>query len=208
MNKNQRIRAYLWQDVIRLGFCPPNLHAWIHLFFHSLTTFWEIDRYPDGPKGSDPICCSIDLPNLEIYLKIELNNKGYLHVSYDHFNGFSWIHHSDPQFFTFPFDKCLDYRARSSVIANFENKAISDVLSALIFHPREHQHILISPIKNHKIRIGGGLNNPLLYLFHLRYQLCPIEEKKEAERDRLIKLFSNTIRNDTHLAIKDLMALS
>ena len=85
------------------------------------------------------------------------------------------------------------------------SRYIADVLDGLIFHPRTHLHIK-SPIDKHEIRIGGGIDNPFLYLFHLRYQLCPIKEKRVAEKERLIALFETAVKNDKFGAANKLLA--
>ena len=58
---------------------------------------------------------------------------------------------------------------------------------------------------NHDIRIGGGITNPFLYLFHLRIQLCPIPDTRSKERQRLFDLFENAIKKNTNLQIAELM---
>jgi hypothetical protein len=73
------------------------------------------------------------------------------------------------------------------------------VIDGLILHPCAHQHIA-HPVDNHEIRFGGGITNPYLYLFHLRYQLCPLEDRRNRERVRLTDLFFNAI-NENRLAI-------
>ena len=47
----------------------------------------------------------------------------------------------------------------------------------------------------HEIRIGGGIENPDVFLFHIRYQFCLVHtDVRQDERLRLIDLFENAIR--------------
>lgn len=74
----------------------------------------------------------------------------------------------------------------------------------MIFHGRAHQHIK-SPFPENKIRIGGGIDNPYLYLFHLRYQLCPDKKRRDEEKERLIPLFESAVRYDKLLPANALL---
>ena len=83
---------------------------------------------------------------------------------------------------------------------------VKAVLNGMIFHPRCHTHlkdIEVTPghldqnssgLKLHEIRIGGGIENPYVFLFHLRYQFCLVDQIRKTERQRLIDLFVNAIR--------------
>jgi hypothetical protein len=82
---------------------------------------------------------------------------------------------------------------KSSAFKKIDKKLLEGVLDGLIFHPMVHQHLLY-PIDNHLIRIGGGIANPFLFLFQIRYQFCLIEENRNKEKERLMLLFSEAIR--------------
>jgi hypothetical protein len=76
----------------------------------------------------------------------------------------------------------------------------------MIFHPRIHTHIKehgLMPnapqphglLDLHEIRIGGGIENSFVFLFHLRYQFCLVsEETRGSEWTRLVNLFTTAIR--------------
>jgi hypothetical protein len=77
----------------------------------------------------------------------------------------------------------------------------------MLFHPRCHFHledlgvryVQLDPekggLKLHEIRIGGGIENPYVFLLHLRYHLCLVhKDVRRNERLRLINLFDNAIR--------------
>ncbi len=82
----------------------------------------------------------------------------------------------------------------------------------MIFHPRTHTHVeeyglmLSAPpplplLALREIRIGGGIENAFVFLFHLRYQFCLVsEETRGTERARLVNLFTTAIRgNEAHV---------
>jgi len=90
-------------------------------------------------------------------------------------------------------------------LKKFVSDDVKAVIDGLILHPKAHQHIA-SPINNHDIRIGGGLDNPFLFLFHLRYQLCPIPDKRQKEKKRLLALFSDSLKSNSSITASSLMA--
>ena len=97
-------------------------------------------------------------------------------------------------------------KTRKIAINSMDYGDIGAVVDSLIIHPTPHQH-LESPLDNHDIRIGGGLINPFLYLFHLRVQLCPDKDMRTAERKRLISLFDVAIRKNSAIKPNDLMQI-
>lgn len=205
---SQMIRSYLWADIIRLGFCPVNQRErkkWLHHLFGSLRDFWEISEYQEGPSCKEEnLFGRVDNSQLNLWLEFELRVNDWLHVAFNHLDGNIFYHHSDPDYFTFPLEMILDSNQRSIAHARFDNTDIQAVLDSCFFHPREHLHIK-SPIDLHAIRIGGGLPNSFLYLFHLRYQLCPIIKKREAEKRRLLNLFADAIRSNAPISVNKLM---
>jgi hypothetical protein len=117
-----------------------------------------------------------------------------------------WIHDVDDKYFIFPNQLFLTECNKEKIaLKTFEAKDIESVIDGLLCHPVVHQHIE-SPINQHEIRIGGGIDNAFLFLFQLRYQLCPFQNKRKAEKDRLINLFQDTIREKKTIAINELMA--
>jgi hypothetical protein len=86
---------------------------------------------------------------------------------------------------------------------------IEAVLNGMLFHPCHHCHIdklgVVARLQGskttkngvHDVRIGGGISNAFVFLFHLRYQFCIISDQiREQERNRLINLFTNAIKKD------------
>jgi len=203
------IRSFLWEDVMNLGFYPGDLKSkkkWLRALLSSLREFWDISEHQEGPCGKEgTITGRIDNSHFNIWLKFELRENGYLHVELGHIDGRVLFYHSDPDYFVPQLSKILDNKQRNIAIGESETTDIELVLASCMFHPREHLHI-VAPDFDHQARIGGGISNPFLYLFHLRYQLCPIPQKREAEKGRLLELFRNAIYSNSRINAEDLMA--
>lgn len=120
-----------------------------------------------------------------------------------------WCHDMDGQYFNFPNQVFLDYHKKRGgavkTLSNNDNDMVK-VIDSLIIHPTPHQHIE-SPVNNHNIRIGGGLLNPFLYLFHLRVQLCPDQDLRDAEKNRLVDLFKEAVTDNRPVVINKLMEI-
>lgn len=210
------ICAYLWQDVIRLGFSPSSTKdqkSWLLQYGKSLRSFWEVGDYPEPPSNSKRkgvFSATIDSASIGMSFEyvIENSNKFIVRLlSSNGERGLMWIHDMDGKYFSFPNQALLTKRnLRKQAIKDMNCDDISMVIDSLILHPTPHQHIE-SPLDNHEIRIGGGLLNPFLYLFHLRVQLCPDEDRRMAEKDRLIKLFENAIKNNSAIPPGKLMEI-
>ncbi len=207
------IFAYLWREIIRLGFHPSGgkkQKSWLVQYGKSLKDFWEVD-YPDFPyldrgvfKGN--LNCAPDL-GLFLTYSISAPSKFVVRFEYKTIHGMElmWIHDVDHAYFRFPLQTFLTmHNQRNTALRGISDSDIEDVIDGLLSHPRAHQHIE-SPISKHEIRVGGGIDNAFLFLFHLRYQLCPIPEKRKAEKRKLVDLFRNAIRNKIKVTTKDLM---
>jgi hypothetical protein len=203
------IQAYLWQDVIRLGFSPSgnkDIKRWLRMYGESLNSFWEVD-YPPNPKSNRTITAELTCASsLNIALSYSITSITKFAVAFSPFSdrsNKSWVHDVDGSYFVFPELSLLSKYPKSKIaLKKISVKHIEKVLDGLIFHPRAHQHINTDI---HSIRIGGGIHNPFLYLFHLRYQLCPDETKRVEEKTRLIKLFVNAIKNNSILTAHELL---
>ena len=66
---------------------------------------------------------------------------------------------------------------------------VDSVLRGMIAHPRVHLHTYEDKVY-HDMRIGSGLDEPLLFLFQLRFQLNLDEKRREAEIARLRDIFT------------------
>jgi len=214
---NKFICAYLWQDIIRLGFSPASTKEkknWLLQYGRSLKQFWEVEAYPEAPKSSKGILSStINSPDhlgLCFEYAIQSNDKFTVTLMYSppvKDKELMWCHDMDGQYFYFPNQLFLtDHNKRSFAIKQMSDIDIGKVVDSLLIHPTPHQHIE-SPVDDHNIRIGGGLLNPFLYLFHLRVQLCPIQVRRNAERERLVYLFKDAIQNNNPVNINELMEI-
>lgn len=200
------IQAYLWQDVIRLGFSPSgnkDKKKWVHMYVRSLKDFWEVDEYPPNPQSNRAITgkltSSMKINILIDYSITDISNftVRFLHIS--NTRELMWTHDVDSRYFSFPEQAFLtNHNNKNRAIENMTSEHIEEVIDALLLHPKAHQHIE-SPINNHEIRIGGGILNPFVFFFHLRYQLCPDKTKKDKERKRLVNLFEYAIKNKKQL---------
>ena len=196
---NDIIQAYLWHDIIRLGFSPSgnkDKKSWLNMYGKSLKDFWEIDEYPPNPKMNKDISAELSCAaSLNIGLSYSITNITKFVVSFfpslDRSHQ-DWKHDVDSSFFAFPEQSLLSkYQKAKAAKTKISTEHTENVLNGLIFHPMAHQHIKTDL---NFIRIGGGINNPFLYLFHLRYQLCPDETKRKEEKERLITLFENALK--------------
>jgi hypothetical protein len=207
------IRAYLWQEVIRLGFCPSGekeQKKWLHQYLKSLKDFFELNSSPAPPKSNHKIEFSYSISiGLDIKGSITKRDKfmiAFFYLPSSDKGELMWDHDVDGTYFTFPVQEFLTrHNQRNPALREFSDEDIKVVLDGLIFHPAAHQHIK-SPIDKHEIRIGGGIGNAFLFLFHLRYQFCPFDDKRKAERKRLVELFKNAVRENSQLAASELMA--
>lgn len=198
---NDIIQAYLWHDVMRLGFSPSgnkDIKKWLHMYGQSLKDFWEIDDYPPNPKNNGSIIAeltsSIQINMLMDYSITNISNFSVLFLHISNTRELMWKHDVDSRYFSFPEQAFLtNHNNRTRAIENMASEHIEGVIDSLLLHPRAHQHIE-SPISDHEIRIGGGILNPFVFLFHLRYQLCPDETRRDEEKLRLVNLFESAIK--------------
>ncbi len=214
----QMVRAYLWKAIVRLGFCPVSQKekkSWLIQYSRSVKQFWRIPSYPTPPgqdngKLNGHIDCT-DLFNLVLEYTVDSMEKFTVRFCYtfpsDGKELFMWTHDVDERaeksycFSPQPFF-CL--QQEKAALKIFTNKDIEAVIDGLLLHPKAHQH-LESPIDKHEIRIGGGIDNPFLYLFHLRYQFCPFLDTRNAEKDRLVTLFADALRTQSVITANTLM---
>ncbi|MCK5685958.1 hypothetical protein KAJ27_17635, partial [bacterium] len=206
---NEIIQAYLWQDIIRLGFSPSSdkdKKDWLVQYGNSLKDFWEIDEYPVKNDEITKFTIIHAGLNFEYTFSKSISTSKFaisLYYLSDKIE-LMWVHDVDSQYFGFPEQSILNKYGKKNQISDTDiSRHIKIILDGLLFHPRVHQHIQ-SPINNHEIRIGGGISNPFLFLFHLRYQLCPDITAKNSEKNRLIQLFENAIKNNRAITMNEL----
>lgn len=207
---NDIIRGHIWQKILLLAFHPSGQKdqaKWLYLYTQSLKDYWEIS-YQDNPKNiknnfSAKLSCS--LPSISINYNIEDIDKFAFTFNYQTGGQkvFEWIHDVDGKYFSLPTHKLLTHHKTEHESLKHTNKEyLKSVTDAILFHPKVHMHIEHPSynynkeiLPQHDVRISGGIDNPFLFLFHLRYQLCCKSKKREDEKERLIDLFLNAIKN-------------
>lgn len=208
------VRSYLVQEIITRGFSPAGTtdkKRWLHQYGKSLKEFWAANDYPSAPSEKNNIISATINASTAVQTvyeyAIERNDKFSIRLIHTPNIQLMWMHDMDGAYFTFPFQTFLtNHNHRNPAITQMTDDDLKSVIDSLFIHPTPHQHIE-SPIDNHEIRIGGGIINPFQYLFHLRIQLCPIITRREDERNRLIELFGNAIRNDQQVTANELMKI-
>jgi hypothetical protein len=210
---NDIIQTYLWHDVIKLGFSPSGkkkMKEWLLMYGRSLYKFWELDVYPPNPKSNGVIKAELSSSQqIEMIINYSITDRSKFSVQFLHIDNkreLMWTHDVDGKYFAFP-EQSLSLKYKKKTKKIISNKHVEKVVDGLIIHPRVHQHIEC-PINHHEIRIGGGIYNPFVFLFHLRYQLCPIKQKREEEKKRIIELFTNAIKNDSTITANDLLPIN
>lgn len=213
---NEIIQAYLWQEVIRLGFSPSSDKdriGWLSQYERSLKDFWEIGDYPIKVESGVTTITHSGLNFEYKYQRIADISKFTISFCYlSNTMDLMWTHDVDNNYFLFPKQSILSkYQKLKQVKKEFKQFAPSvrknimrRISDGLLFHPAVHQHI-DSPIDEHEMRIGGGIYNPFVFLFHLRYQLCPDEDKRKNEKERLAQLFEKAIISNAYLNANDLL---
>ena len=207
------VRAYLWQDIIRLGFLPSGAKKqknWLLQYGQSLKKFWEVENYPAEPsQPGNCLSATIDSANSigVVYEYAIVDSQNFTVRLMCPGRKLMWTHDMDEDYFSFPNQIFLsNHNQRNPAVQDMNSDDIRAVIDSLIMHPTPHQHIE-SPLDNHDIRVGGGLQNPFLYLFHLRVQLCPDNDRRSAEKERLIALFDTKIRENTVISPNELMKI-
>jgi len=192
--------AYLWKRIILLAFSPSgdkDIFDWITCYAKSIVKFWEVSGFPKQDKfklfvynSNIPISYDFSFEDLKKFIV----NFYYPHSGN---KDFIWLHEVDKTYFV-PEQFILSYdNHMNKNLRTIKEEELKIVLEGLLFHPAVHQHIE-EPLTQHQIRIGGGIHNPFQFLFHLRFQLCLIDEKRENEKKRLNKLFLSAIQNKCH----------
>lgn len=206
------IQAYLWRNIIRLGFSPigdKDRQSWLYMYGKSLKDFWEVDEYPPNPQIRCNGVITAELTSkIDILIDYSITDISNFTVRFLHISNtreLMWTHDVDSKYFSFPEQAFLtNHNNRNRAIENMTSEHIEGVIDALLLHPKAHQHIE-SPINNHKIRIGGGILNTFVFLFHLRYQLCPDKTRRDKEKERLINLFESTVKSNTPVTANKLL---
>ena len=212
MTETER-RAIVWETIERLAFKPSDKAKWLGLYARTLPLFWGKEARYQGKKakylgtsGSDVI----DIPNLALKCEYTIDSvEKYSFTLHDSSTSHSyWKNHVDPAYIS---KASLGFA--SGAYPNEKKETlqadIKAVLDGMLFHPRCHAHIEYfgdRPVQldeeagglpSSEVRIGGGVENPYIFLFHLRYQFCLVANRaREDERQRLVDLFESAISDE------------
>jgi hypothetical protein len=195
-------RAIVWDTVERMAFRPQKPKRWIGVFKRTLHTLWKVEPFPwENGKFALPI------PDLECRYHAETVEKYNSQLVRHSVNATVWRIEVDPEYLSraalHDASGKYPHQARQSRL----RRDVELVLDGMLFHPRNHTHLSELGIgvperpdlrpadrsRKLEVRIGGGIENSFIFLFHLRYQFCLISEVRKEERRRLVELFTNAI---------------
>ena len=184
-----------------MAFQPDKPKRWLALFDKTIHKLWELE--PCDVAKERESWFNVPLLSLRCGYSVETAQKYVSSIRSENPPRLIFTIHIDPVFVSradFHNDHA-DYPAQ--YYNNHLESDVESVLDGMIFHPRNHTHIdeyglphtgppLLAP---HEIRIGGGIENAFVFLFHLRYQFCLVSEAtRNSERNRLVKLFTTAIK--------------
>ncbi|MBF0546695.1 MAG: hypothetical protein HQM08_19770 [Candidatus Riflebacteria bacterium] len=178
-----------------------------------MKSFWGIEAYPKPPNGiGGKYTATID-SCISLGMTYEYSIENFQNFSIDLLHAppindkqLLWQHGMDGQYFNFSSHYSIEPKQCKQLVKEMKSEDVYVLVDSLVIHPIPHQHIK-SPVDNHEIRIGGGIYNPYLYLFHLRVQLCPDKRMRDGEKERLVALFEKAVRRDKAPSINDLMKI-
>ncbi len=218
MNEKERL-AIVWDNIERLAFRPNPSARWLSVYAKTMHRLWGEEPRWNYLRPVDEffvtflnLKCCYSIENVEKY-SVSLTQNPIPDRCY-------WQNHIDPDYLSkgSPCSANGRYPLRFGKQREKLPRDIRTVLDGMIFHPRCHTHLGGLGIRHvqldqdrgglssHEIRIGGGIENPYVFLFHLRYQFCLVAENvRVAEKRRLIGLFEEAIVNrDSAVNARDL----
>ena len=206
MNETKR-RAIVWDTIERIAFRPNKPKNWLGVYAKTLHKLWGMDsmwtRFACNDQFNVPFLmlnCDYSIESFAKY-SVSLIQDSSTASCY-------WQSHIDPEY--------LSKGSLHSASGRYPRQQrlqlqrdIAAVLNGMLFHPRCHAHLEGLGVRNaqldqdcgglsaSEVRIGGGIENPYVFLFHLRYQFCLVADQvRQTERQRLIDLFKKAIRNN------------
>ncbi len=213
MNETKR-RAIVWDTIERVAFRPNRPDRWLGVYARTLYKLWEIEpaRTRFGPDDE----IRVTFLNLKCSHFIESVSRYSISFVHDSSDCMHWQNHVDPEFYS--------KASLQTSVGNYPSQQMDQlrrdvdaVLDGMLFHPRCHAHLEDLGVRHvqldqdrgglssHEVRIGGGIENSYVFLFHLRYQFCLVSTQvRQIERQRLIDLFERSIRNNRNVNARDL----
>jgi|GEM_PF-831603 len=201
-------RVIVWDIIERIAFQPNSdqeCSTWLGVYAKTLHKLWGVD--PVQQHFSSSHIFDIPFLNMQCDYNIESVEKYSISLMNLSAGGNYWHCHIDPRYFSYTslYSSSTHYPHQQ---LNELEKDVETVLDGMLFHPRCHTHIDeigvqsiqldpdIGGLSSHEIRIGVGIENPYVFLFHLRYQCCLVADPaRQEEKHRLIELFCNSIKN-------------
>ncbi len=219
MNDNKR-RAIVWDTIERLAFRPSSdkdCGTWLSLYARTLTKLWGMEPTSNNLRSND----NFDIPFLNLKCKYKIKHAEKYSASLQHLSNSRsyWQNDIDPEYLSkaslyFTSDKY------SRLQRAHLQRDIKAILDGMLFHPRCHAHLEALGVQHvqldqkrgglpsHEVRIGGGIENPYVFLFHVRYQFCLVSDQaRQTEKRRLIDLFEKAIsQKDKIVNARDLFS--
>jgi len=199
--------AIVWATIERIAFSPSGKDrtSWMRIFALTLPGIWGVEPWGLGHLKNNDNFPIPSFPGMVCNFAIKDSSKFAVGIHRKGVPASIWHVETDPAYCS---QACLSvpttpYPGRST---NHLRSDVERVLDGMIFHPRCHSHLSIldrgmdegsanfTGLDPHEIRLGGGIENPYVFLLHLRYQFCLVESIRKNERDRLILLFESAIR--------------
>lgn len=220
MNDNKR-RAIVWNTIELIAFRPSSDNdrgAWLGVYAKTLHTLWGMEPMWNCFAQDDEFI--VPFLNLKCSHFIENMSKYSISFVHDSSDCMHWQTHVDPGFHS--------KASLQTSVGNYPRQQMDElyrdvdaVLNGMLFHPRCHAHLEdlggrhvqldqdSGGLSSHEVRIGGGIENPYVFLFHLRYQFCLVSDQvRQTERQRLIGLFERSIRGgEQNVNARDLFNL-
>lgn len=154
--------------------------------------FWEVSNMPKLDKNNIEVFNTV----IPIDYNFTYDSLSKFNVKFYHLNDsreYSWMHDVDKKYYI-PEQPILTQDIHmKKALKKLKIEEVEEVLDGMFFHPTAHQHIAEEK-ERHSIRIGGGIHNAFQFLFHVRYQLCLIKDKRESEKHRLVTIFHEAIK--------------
>jgi hypothetical protein len=199
--------AIVWDTIERLAFMPQKPNKWLHLYENTLPDLWGLPR--GNIQAHTRFEFDVDFLNLTCkYLVEDIWKYSGCICSLENVSDTIWTIEVDP----IHINKSTLYNSTAKYPSQdrqkYLEKDVEKVLNGMIFHPSHHCHLDMLGVttkiekskttKNgiHDVRVGGGISNAFVFLFHLRYQFSIISDQtREEERNRLTALFTRAISN-------------
>lgn len=217
MNETKR-RAIIWDTIERIAFRPNSNNdrsTWLAVYARTLHKLWGTDSIRNH-FGSNDI---FNIPFLNLKCDYTIDNAKKYSVSLQDSSTCRsyWQNDIDPDYLSKASLHFSSDQYPSQQRAHLQ-RDIEVVLDGMLFHPRCHTHLEDIGVRHvqldqgrdglssHEVRVSGGIENPYVFLFHLRYQFCLVADLvRRIERQRLINLFDAAIRdNNSAVSASDL----